>query len=507
MNHNLKAKYLSGDFLLKGEFQAGQYGRESVLTNAEKYAGYTLPSVFPDDPLLNQDEMQHDYQSIGAQAVNNLANKIMMALFQPSRPFFRLKFTDEQKAALVEAGLNEADITEAAGKTEREGMNRLALMKGRVVLHDAILQLIVTGNSLLHTPKNEDAQVYSLRDYQIKRDLRGRMIKLIIRETKSVSALEDDLALLCKQHGYHENDDVSLYTGVCKISKTRFMVWQELEDLAYSHKQVGYYKEETLEYIPLVWKLARGKDYGTGLVEDYAGDFHSLSTISEAILDYTTIVTDVKNLVNPAGMTDVREITEAPSGAYVHGREEDLYVHTPQVSNNAEFLLNRADKLERRLAAAFLMQTAITRDAERVTAEEIRMQAMELESAYGGVYSRLAQELQYPLAKRILAYIDPEFKSVEPLIVTGLETLSRNSEMDNIRFMFSDLGGLAELPDAIQERIDWGKLVKVVGTNHGVDYGEFLLDEKTVQENRKKRMQEAADMAGMEEQAKAAGQQ
>ena len=502
MKNNLRAKYLSGDFLLKGEFMAGQNSRESVLAAAERYAGYTLPTVFPDDPLLNQDEMQHDYQSIGAQAVTNLANKIMMALFQPSRPFFRLQFTDEQKARLRENGLTDADITEASGKAEREAIKQLALMKGRIALNEVMPQLIITGNSLLHTPKNDDAQVYSLRDYQIKRDLRGRMIKLIIRETKSVSGLEDHLASLCHQHGYHENDNVSLYTGVCKISPTRFMVWQELEDLAYSHKQVGYYKEETLEYIPLVWKLARGKDYGTGLVEDHAGDFHSLSTISEAILDYTTIVTDIKNLVNPAGMTDVREITEAPSGAYVHGREEDLFVHSPQVSNNAEFLLNRAERLERRLGAAFLMNTMVTRDAERVTAEEIRMQAMELESAYGGVYSRLAQELQYPLAKRMLSKIDKSFKDVEPLIVTGLETLSRNSEMDNIRWMFQDLGGLAELPELVAERIDWEKLTKVIGTNHGVDYSEFLLTEKQVQENRQQRMQQNAQMTGMEEQAK-----
>ena len=72
----------------------------------------------------------------------------------------------------------------------------------------------------------------------------------------------------------------------------------------------------------------------------------------------------------------------------------------------------------RRLGAAFLLNTAVTRDAERVTAQEIRMQAQELESSLGGVYSRLANELQLPLAKRLLQEIDEVFKDNFNEIIT-----------------------------------------------------------------------------------------
>lgn len=496
-------KYLTHDFKLKGEFTGSNYAREEVLTRCERYAGWTLPSVFPDTPLMEYDEMQNDYQSVGAQAVTNLSNKIMMALFQPAKPFFRMQLTKEQWAELLEEGNTKAEIEAGLSNTEREAMKELNVMNARVIMNDMIQQLVITGNSLLYMAPNEDMQVYSLRDYTITRDLRGTPTKIVICESKSVASLSDELSVIAMANGYHENDEVSIYTGILRVSGERYMVWQELEDLCYCHKRVGYYTKDTLPWIPQVWKLCRGKDYGTGLVEDYAGDFHTLSTLAEAILDYTTVVTDVKTLVNPAGMTDVREIVQAASGAYVPGREEDLFVHTSGagVMNAAEFLKNQFSAVERRLAAAFLLNTAVTRDAERVTAEEIRMQAHELESSFGGVYSRLASSLQLPVAKRLLRTIDRSFKDVEPVIVTGFESLSRNSELDNFRAFMQDLAALTDLPDEAKLWMKFSDVIAVLGAGHGVDYSKFLKDEDTVKAETQARMQANAEAAGMEAQA------
>lgn len=499
-------KYLTDDFRLKGEFLNDQY-KDEVMTRATRYAGWTLPTIFPDDNLVEHDEMQNDYQSVGAQAVTHLANKIMMALFQPSRPFFRMQLTQEQRKQVIASGMSEAQLEAAMSEAERAGMRELNKLNARVTLTDVIIHLIITGNALLHTPKDENLQCFSLRDYTTKRDLGGNTIKIITRETKSVSGLPDDLAAIALSNGYYEKDDVSIYTGVCKVAKDRFIIWQELEDICYCHKQIGFATKDELEYIPLTWNLVRGKDYGTGLVENYAGDFHSLSTLAESILDYTTLITDVKNLVDPAGMTDVRELTQSPSGAYVHGREEDIFVHAPQVTNVTDFLTKQFETVSRRIGAAFLLNTAVTRDAERVTAEEIRMQAHELEASLGGVYSRLAGELQLPLAKRLLRKLDKLFKDIEPIIVTGLESLSRNSELDQLRFFFQDLIALSELPPEAAKRVDYGNLIAMLGSGHGVEYKKFLKDEATVQKETKEAMQRQAAMAGMEEQAKVQGQQ
>lgn len=495
----LHRKYMQGDFQLKQEFMAGGAARESLLERCEQYAGWTIPTIFPEDHVVDDEEMQTDYQSVGAQAVTNLSNKIMMALFQPSRPFFRMQLDADQRAELEGSGLTPAKIDEALAEAERQSMKNLYATNARVVLNDVMQHLIVTGNTMLYAPRNgEDYVNYSLRDYIVKRDLRAKVVKAIIRETKTVNGLGDELMGLAAMHGYGEEDEVTIYTGIQRVGKNRYMVWQELEDIAYCHKKIGVYTKASLPWIPLTWNLARGKDYGTGQVELYAGAFSKLSSFANTIKDYGLIMTDIKTLVNPQGMTDVREITEAPSGAYVHGREEDLFVHQPQVANVADFLTVQFETVARQLAAAFLMNTAVTRDAERVTAEEIRMQAQELESSLGGIYSRLAAELQLPIAKRLLKDLNEIFKDIEPVIVTGLESLSRNSELDNFRAFMQDLIGLADVPEEVSTRLDFEKVISLLGAGHGVDYKKFLKDEKIVQQELKQRMQQNAQAASME---------
>lgn len=496
----LTAKYLSGSYKLRQEFLAGEAGRGDLLQRCERYAGWTIPTVFPSETLVEGEEMQLDYQSVGAQAVTNLSNKIMMALFQPSRPFFRMNLSPEQNAEVLGTGVKPAQLEAALAEAERAAMKSLNATNARIIMHDVMQQLIITGNSLIHIPADlkEPMGAYSIRDYMMKRDLRGRVTKLIIRETKAVAGLSDELADIAKAAKFDEDSEVSIYTGVQLVGENRYLVWQELEDLCYCHVKVGVYKRDSLPWIPLTWNLARGKDYGTGLVELYSGDFHKLSTLSESIVDYTVTMTDIKNLVNPAGMTDVREISESPSGAYVHGREEDIFVHQPQVANVSDFLTSQFDSTARRIGAAFLLTSAVTRDAERVTAVEIRQQAQELESSLGGVYTRLATELQLPLAKRLLKNLDPMFKDIEPVIVTGLESLSRNSELDNFRAFMQDMVVLTDVPDEVKIWMNFGNVLAVLGAGHGVDYKKFLKDEKAVEQEKQAAMQAQAQQAGME---------
>lgn len=503
----IEKEYLTGEFKLKSLFSAENAKREFLIERCEKYAGWTLPVVFPNDELADTEEMQHDYQSVGAQAVTHLSNKIMMALFQPSRAFFRLNLTAEQRESIIQSdSIKEAQIDEALAGAERSAMRELETINARTVLTDTILNLIITGNALVHMPPDGKLKMYSLRDYIIIRNLRGDIVMIILKESKTVKAMGDQLAATAREHGYKKDDEVFLYTGIQVTGDKKYVVWQEMENLCYCHRSIGIETEHTLPWIPLTWNLSNNKDYGTGLVENYAGDFHSLSTFAEAILDYGTVITDLKYLVDPAGMTDVREITETPSGGYVHGREEDISVLTPAVAQAADFLSNQFAMTERRIGAAFLMNSAVTRDAERVTAEEIRQQAQELEGSLGGVYSRLAVELQQPLARRLLKRLSGELKDIEPTIVTGLESLSRNSELDRLRAFFQDLLALSDVPEEVGDRIDYKSLISVLGSGHGVEYDKFLKSEEQYLEDRQRKIDEQAQLAGQEAQAVADAQ-
>lgn len=507
-----KSRILNNEMRLKGEFESDGI-RTTLIDRCERYAGWTLPSIFPDEDIIEDDEMQNDFQSVGAQAVTNLANKVMMALFQPSRPFFRAQLSTQQRIELEDTGLTSADVDKALSKLERDSMKLLNKMNARVVMNDTVEQLIVTGNSLMYMPEDVEEKMltYSIKDYLIKRSLRGEMVKIIIKECKVVSGLPDNIKTLARQANYRDTDEVAIYTGIELVGKDRYFVWQELEDLWYCHEQEGWYNKSDLPWIPLTWRLTRGKDYGTGLVENYAGDFSSLSSTAEAILDYTTIVTDIKTLVNPAGQTDVKEIAQAKSGAYVYGKEEDLFVHTANTGQAADFLNARFDNISRRIASAFLLTSQVTRDAERVTAEEIRQQAHELESSLGGVYSRLASELQLPLATRLMAKVDETFSKIEPVIVTGFESLSRNSDLDNMRAFMNDLAIFTNVPDDMKFRMNLGEVMKVLGAGHGIDYDKFMKDEDQVKSETQERIALQAQASGMEakavEQGKGQGQQ
>src|SRR3546814_2492606 len=91
-----------------------------------------------------------------------------------------------------------------------------------------------------------------------------------------------------------------------------------------------------------------------------------------------------------------------------------------------------AERLELRLSHAFMLQSGTVRNAERVTAEEIRAMAQELENVLGGVYTVLSAEFPLPLIRRILYVLirqgeAPELpKSVVPTVVTGFEAMGRN---------------------------------------------------------------------------------
>lgn len=493
----LLKRYLSGEFRLKSEFLAGGSYRDTVMSRCEKYAGWTIPSVFPLAEITDGEDMQRDYQSVGAQAVTNLSNKMMMALFPPAKPFFRLDLSTKQKAELEANGLSEAAIDEASAEVEREAIRKFERKNGRVVMNDIAQQLIITGNSLLKVPENDDKyQAYTIRDYAIKRDLKGDVVKLIIREVVSVQGLTESQQALAIANGYTEDSEVQIFTGIVRYSGDKFAVWQELESICYCHARIGLYTEKTLPWVALTWILPRNRDYGVGLVEIYAGDFHQLSTLAEASLDFTTVVTDLKFLVNPAGMTDPHVLNNAPSGSYVHGLEADVFVLTPNVSDATNFLTNQFEQVSRRIGAGFLLNTAVVRNAERVTAEEIRMQANELEGSLGGVYSRLAMELQRPMATMLLKDVDNSFGGIEPIILTGLASLSRNSEVDKLRYFFQDLIGLSDVPPEVAIRIEYGDLIKVLGAGHAVEYKKFLKDETKVEADKKQAMQDAATAEG-----------
>lgn len=403
--------------------------RTSVVDRAKRCAELTIPTLIVDTSASENDNYDTPYQSLGSRAVNNLASKLLLSLLPPNSPFFRfvpdkiamLELEQSNPGASQTVNKQLADI-EVALKTQIE---REAL---RVPLFHALKLLVATGNSLIYRDKQGKTKVFNLNNYVVKRSTNGVVQEIITKE--SVSPL--DLPEGMQKEKATDNKDVDLYT-MAKWNGKKFDVWQEALEQEVPGTR-GVYDRGNLPYIPLRWTAVHGEDYGRGLVEQYLGDLRSLEALSMSIIEASVASSKILFLVNPVGQTQMKHLAKAPSGSFVRGTANDISTMQVNKGNDLQIAYQVSQDITRRLAAAFLLNESARRDAERVTAEEVRLMAGELEDALGGIYSILTQELQLPLVKLLMAGSKIKFPEdlVEPVIVTGVEALGRGHDYNKL---------------------------------------------------------------------------
>ena len=143
--------------------------------------------------------------------------------------------------------------------------------------------------------------------------------------------------------------------------------------------------------------------------------------------------------------------------------------------------------LERRISFTFLMNESVQRDAERVTAEEIRLMAEQLESGLAGVYSMLSQELQLPLIKRVLFLMEQAGEIppipvdlVDPQITTGLEAIGRGNDKQRLT-NFLQVTTAALGPEQMLSLINPSELIRRFAASDGIDIAGLVKTEEELQ--------------------------
>jgi Bacteriophage head to tail connecting protein len=448
--------------------------RQSMLRRLEKLAGYTLPHLMlPDGWDANQDGMAHDYQSFGAQAVNHLATKLMLAMFAPTRPFMRLDASAALKRQVQAAGIKDEDLQNLLSQGERAAVKELDSMAARPKLFDLFKNLIVLGNVMLLLPedaKEDEPRVIGLRRFVVKRSLDGMLHTAVIREQVQKDELSEEAqALLPKKEGHSM---VEYFIMVCRKSKTSYEVTHSVDDMVIAGKTKTY-EYENLPYRVVSWNLADYADYGTGLAEEYMGALAALSTISASTIKASVLAGEFRWLANPAGMTRPEDFNDSENGSCLAGVEGDLSLVQAAAEVAQAIGVNRqlAQDYTNVLGRGFLMAGAVTRDAERVTAEEIRMIANELETGLGGAYSRLAVDVQLPLARYLLRRIDLQIggEDIKPTIVTGLDALSRNGDLEALKAYISDVASITSLPPEVMRWLPMDTILRDLATGRGLD--------------------------------------
>ena len=198
------------------------------------------------------------------------------------------------------------------------------------------------------------------------------------------------------------------------------------------------------------------------------------------------------------GLDKMYKHDAAPRGTYWPGNSDDISVPEMKARGDLGTINELISKWEGELAQSFLMSKV--RDAERVTAAEIRMLANELESAFGGLYSQLAQSWQQREAEYAISQVDfaaeigKDSSTFEVLVTTGLESLSREGQIDNLRLAVEDLQMMEAVPEDIRGAMNPLRFAKFVFTNRSVDLQAFLNTPEEMQANREDAMAEAGRM-------------
>jgi hypothetical protein len=483
--------------------------KRPLMSRVERYAALTIPKVCL--PLGWQPEagdQSHDWQSLGAQAVNHVVNKLMIAMFAPSKPFFRVQEGKKTKAEAAKANIPETQIGTILAKMERDASRELDARAQRPKLYQACRHLVVTGNVLLILGK-DSMRVLGLRYFCVKRTAEGKLHKLVVKETVRFDELDPEIQALMPSR-YSPETKVAHYKLICREVSGQYRMTQWIEDKLLPPAWNARWSEDRLPYQVLTWDLADEADYGTGLVEDYSGDFEALSVLAEAVVSGAVAGTEFRWVANPNGVTSVDDMRDSANGDVIAGSAKDIGAISPPVADGIKMADMVEQKYSQRISRGFLLSSAVTRNAERVTAEEIRATAMELEASFGGVYSSLAPSLQKPIALWLLNVAGTSLSRTDlsVTIITGLDALSRNGDLENLKQGLATLAELTNVPEPLQVRIKWQDLADFIGQGVGIDLKRFVKDDATVaQEQQAQAAQETQNQQAVDTnaaQAKAA---
>ena len=204
----------------KSRYDALSSGRNQFLQTAIDAAKLTLPY------LIKQDEEDSNYktlltpwQSVGAKGVTTLASKLMLALLPPQTSFFKLQIDE---STILSGELDPAirsDLDASFAKIERTILESIAASDDRVIIHQAIKHLVVSGNALIYMDKDK-LKLYPLSWYAVERDGLGNVIEIVTKEKVHKSLIKGMLKDLDaaevnrvddESTGY-SRDDVDVYT-------------------------------------------------------------------------------------------------------------------------------------------------------------------------------------------------------------------------------------------------------------------------------------------------------
>jgi len=456
--------------------------RDAYLQRARDCSKVTIPTLIPDAGEKDRGTLKTPYQSLGARGVNYLASKLLITLFPPNSAFFKLEIDDLVLRATEGGPEIKAEFDSALVNVEHAVMTAMETANGRASMHEAFKHLLVGGNVLLYVAE-DGFRVIHLNRYALCRDPMGHVIEIVVEEEVYPEVLPADFLEAANaddddSEGYSSQKTLKLYTHI-EYENDKVHWYQEAKgkEIPGTH---GMCDTDVSPWIPLRFNRVDGEEYGRGYVEEYYGDLLALEALYQAVLEGSAAAAKILFLVNPNGTTRPRTLANAANGSIIQGNATDVTVIQSQKSQDLSIANSVIDRIEGRLQFAFLLNTAIQRPGERVTAQEIRYMSQELEAGIGGLYSILTQELQLPLVRRLMHVMRKQRKLpafpkgdggkalVNPKPVTGLEAIGRGDDRNKLVDFITTVGQVLG-PDVLQKYINVDEALRRLANSESID--------------------------------------
>ncbi len=462
--------------------------RAEYLERARICSALTIPSLYPEEGTEG-DALRVPEQGLGARAVKNLASKLLLGLFPPNQAFFRLGIVDAELSAQIKAN-EKAEIEKDLMRYERVVRASLDKKYLRLKLYQILRLLVVGGNALLYKQK-ENFKVFKLDSYVVSRIGDDTLNELIVREAIPKADLPEGLVLTGNSEQPSDGQSVYVYTCV-KHTKSGMNVHQEIDGQLVPNSQRSYSRGNA-PFICLRMNAIDGEDYGRSYVEEHIGDLYNYEKLNGSINKITATIARLIWLVDPNSTTNIVTLNKANDGEFVTGKRDDVEALIVEKNADLAALENRAIRLEDSIKKSFMLMEAIQRSGERVTAEEIRRLASDLDVTLGGTYSLLAEELQIPIVRIVLeeatksGAVNKLPKGIEPVVVTGVDAMGKVAELSKLNAFLEQVSMLGQ--DVIAKYLNVTDYMNRVAVASNLDIEGLIRTQEDVDQREEAAMQ------------------
>lgn len=434
-------------------------------------------------------------QSFNGRQINNLKAKMGMALLPPATSSFRLK---PDALAMVELFQgNEAAVEKVRQQLSlnTDAINsEIENQQIRSSLFDMLLQQIVVGSVIIEKNYRKGITIFPLRSFVVDLDSQGEPLAMCIVE--KLKMLPEGIV------PKETKEEYDLYTLLALDKDTNKWIMKQDIDGEMVGKEQSFSDYDDLPFRYFGWNWLQGDAYHRPFAEDYFPDMEQVDKLARLNTEGSIISAKTVIMVNQrGGRTRKSDLVTASNGGVIDGSAEDVTAF--QLNKNFDFQVSneREAVLKRELMANFLDTGSVQRDAERVTAEEIRVMAQQLEaSTLAGVYSKMALKWSKWIVTKVMNELNIKFEAVDVDVLTGLDALGRSQE--------------AQKQDGFMQRITalqlnhWIKESEVIqryASFDGINTVGLIKTTQEVQEEQAAAAKQQSEQLAAEELSKASG--